>query len=117
MLVDRESFLTAREFGQEARGIPFTPGIVGDLYLEGGFTFIVLGAFVIGWFFSKLDRMIGLGRALAMDARLAATSAIFIFLAFFAVRSTPYQLAYYAIFISIGHYLAARLLPTESGAR
>lgn len=110
ILTDEASFRLARvEFDSRAELIPYDPGIVGNLFLEGGSAFIILGAIVMGWIGWQCE--IALQYLFARPTWLEhgyAIYSIFLVTAFFAVRFRPYQLIYLLFFLLVGYYVGAK---------
>ncbi len=101
ILVDT-SFSNVLEGGRVI-SLPYTPGVVGDAYLEGGWPFIFVIGAMFGFGYKWLDTL--LMRRLAMfgpTMDYCVTYAAFLFVAFFANRSLPYFIALYCALNIVG---------------
>lgn len=109
ILTDEESFRLANTpYG--LRMIPYDPGIVGTLYLEGGKAFVVLLGAVAGLlavFFDTLLARLASEPSFARFGRLLFT--IGFFCCFYAARARPYQVMYLAGFMIVGILLAGKI--------
>lgn len=119
-LTDEASFRTARAaFESKAGLIPYDPGIVGNLYLEGSYPFIVLGAILLGLLAWQLEVGLqfimrnGVGRSDHGEAMFA----VFLLCAFFLTRFRPYQIIYLFVFLVLGYFLAAGTINKIRGGR
>ncbi len=111
ILTDEASFRLARlEFSNEFAMIPYDPGIVGTLYLEGGPVFILLGAIVLGFILSRWDRRIA-AAVYSSRYRVHGCSlfAMAIFILFFTARFRPYQVFYLILSLHAGYYVGVYL--------
>lgn len=102
MLDDRQSYLTLTAFNDRERMIPYTAGVVGDLYLEGYYYFIIIGAIVLGALFVWVDNQLIVASRNRVTARFVSVYSIFSLVALFSIRSVPYQVVYYFAFLFAG---------------
>lgn len=94
-----EGFFFNRDF---MNGLPFSPGIVGAFFLEGGFLWMLLCMFLLGLIISHIDSYILKIRVLEHKAYFYAVAIV---MTSFLVRSVLYPPVYYALY-----FLAARQL-------
>ena len=111
-LTDEQSFRLAHiEFSGGSIMIPYDPGIVGTLYLEGAGYFVALGALVLGFVISRWDRRIG--ETMRHDQSRIHACAMFsmaIYILFFTARFRPYQIFYLVVSLFVGYYIGLWLV-------
>jgi len=109
------SYSMVNRGGQEV-SIPYTPGVVGDAYLEGGGAFIFLIGAMFGCAFKGLDLILGRRKMLfGPTIDYCAIYSAFLFVAFFANRSLPYFIVLYTIINVAGVYLGRLVIRIAVG--
>jgi hypothetical protein len=96
--------------GSDLAQIPYTAGIVGDTYLEGGWPFLLFIPVFFGIFIWDLDRAIWLAGSTANGLGVPILAGNFLFITAFAVRAKPYQVVVLTIFLFIGLLIFAAVL-------
>jgi len=79
-------------------GLPFSPGIVGAFFLEGGFLWMLLCMFSLGLIISHIDSYILKIRGLEKKAYFYAVAIV---MTSFLVRSVLYPPVYYALYFLV----------------
>lgn len=107
--------------GGNVVSVPYTPGVVGDAYLEGDWPFVLLIGLMFGSAFRALDLLLGRRKMLfgpTIDYR--TMYAAFLFVAFFANRSLPYFIVLFCainvVGIIMGRYIIRMAIGLGGGS-